>query len=161
MRGSEHQLSISQFSRQPLTPFEPRFVISDRFDTLQHRRGPKTFRGAKLSWRFRMRLSSPPLCRRAVSFRKSRQPLTPFEPRFVFPDRFNTLQHRRGPKTFRGAKLSWRFRMRLSPSLTCLHRSNSQKNRQPLIPFNFCLVILDRNISVELSYCIRILRCPI
>jgi hypothetical protein len=37
------------------------------------------------------------------------QPLTPFEPRFVFRDRFDALKHPRLPKMFRSTNRSLRF----------------------------------------------------
>ena len=43
--------SISQFSRQPPTPFEPRFDFPDRFDSLKLMQRPKIFRAANRSLR--------------------------------------------------------------------------------------------------------------
>ena len=44
--------SVSQFSRQPPTPFESRFNFPDRFDKVEHRQRPKTFGRANRRRRF-------------------------------------------------------------------------------------------------------------
>ena len=51
-RPAQHLHSNSQFSRQPLTLFEPRFVIQDRFNTLKLAQALKTSRGASRRRRF-------------------------------------------------------------------------------------------------------------
>ena len=51
--------SNSQLSSLILTPFEPRFVILDRFDAFEHSQEPKTSRGTYKNRRFWTRLSSP------------------------------------------------------------------------------------------------------
>ena len=95
------QLSISQFSKQPPTPFKSRFDFPDRFNTSEHLQRPKTFRGANRRRRFRARLSSPhPVHQHSIS-QLSRERLTPFELRFVFLDRFNTSKHFLQTKIFR------------------------------------------------------------
>ena len=51
-RSLSRRHSDSQLSRLKLTPFEPRFVIPDRFNILQHWRRPKTSRGAHTRQQF-------------------------------------------------------------------------------------------------------------
>ena len=95
------QLSISQFSKQPPTPFKSRFDFPDRFNTSKHLQRPNTFRGANRRRRFRAQLSSPhPVHEHSIS-PFSRERLTPFELRFVFLDRFNTSKHFLQTKIFR------------------------------------------------------------
>ena len=48
----QQEYSVSQFSRQPLTPFESRFDFSDLPNSLDHLQRPKTFRSANLRLRF-------------------------------------------------------------------------------------------------------------
>jgi hypothetical protein len=53
-----YEHSISQFSQQPLTPFEPSFDFPDRLDPFQLMQRPKTFRRANRRWRFPRQLAS-------------------------------------------------------------------------------------------------------
>ena len=109
MGGGERKHSKSQFSQQPLTPFEPRFVFPDRFDMHQRLRRPKILRRVNCTLRFQERsLLSCTVHEHSKSL-FSQQPLTPFEPCFVFSDRFNIFNHRQRPKTFRRAHRRRRF----------------------------------------------------
>jgi hypothetical protein len=56
MRGSENGHSVSQFSRQPLIAFDPRFVFPDRFSMHKRIQGTKVFRGTNLRRRFQREL---------------------------------------------------------------------------------------------------------
>ena len=67
MRGSQRDHNKSQFSQQPLTPFEPRFVFPDRLDMPKRPRWPKTFRRVNCTLRFRSGSSSPVLCTSTVN----------------------------------------------------------------------------------------------
>ena len=85
--------SNSQFSRQPLAAFEPRFDFPDRLNTLDRLQRPKTFRGVNPRLRFPGQVAS---CH-AVHFfgdsRLSQQQQILFEFCFVILDRFNTSKH--------------------------------------------------------------------
>ena len=67
MGGGERKHSKSQFSQQPLTPFEPRFVFPDRLDMHQCLRRPKIFRRVNCTLRFQSGPSSPLLCMSTVN----------------------------------------------------------------------------------------------
>jgi hypothetical protein len=67
MGGGERKHSKSQFSQQPLTPFEPRFVFPDRFDMHQRLRRPKILRRVNCTLRFQSGPSSPVLCTSTVN----------------------------------------------------------------------------------------------
>jgi len=67
MGGSERKHSKSQFSQQPLTPFEPHFVFPDRFNMHQRLQRPKIFRRVNRTLCFRSGPSSPVLCTSTVN----------------------------------------------------------------------------------------------
>ena len=54
----------------------------------------------------------------------SQQPLTPFEPRFVFPDRLDMPKRPRWPKTFRRVNRTLRFRSGPSSPVLCTRTVN-------------------------------------
>ena len=83
----------------------------------------------------------------------SRQPLTPFEPRFDFPDRLDSLKLMQRPKTFRRANQSLRFSW---PVSSCMSNSNSHLSRQPHLLCNISFVVLDHNQILERSYSLTI-----
>ena len=85
--------SVPQFSRQPLIPFESRFVFPDRFDTHNQLRRPKPSRGANQRRRFSGCPSSCSHSKFLGNFRLSQPPLAPFELCFVILDQFNTSKH--------------------------------------------------------------------
>ena len=106
--------SVSQFSRQPLTPFEPRFDFPDRLDPYKLMQRPKIFRAANRRRRFPRRVSSRHAVHEHSVSQFSRQPLTPFEPRFDFPDRLDPYQLMYRPKIFCRANRRLRFPRRVS-----------------------------------------------
>jgi len=67
MGGGKRKHSKSQFSQQPLTPFEPRFVFPDRLDMHQCLRRPKILRRVNCTLRFQSGPSSPLLCMSTVN----------------------------------------------------------------------------------------------
>ena len=85
--------SNSQFSRQSLVAFEPRFDFPDRLNTLDRPQRPKTFRGVNLRLRFPGQVAS---CH-AVHFfgdsRLSQQQQILFDFCFVILTRFDTSKH--------------------------------------------------------------------
>jgi hypothetical protein len=101
MLQQEH--SVSQISRQPLTPFESRFDYPDLLNLPKLMQRPKCS-AARIGYDD-FRGGSPlvmVLHQDSVS-QFSLQPSTTSEPRFDFPDKFNTFNHRQRPKTFRHA----------------------------------------------------------
>ena len=109
MRGSQREHNKSQFSQQPLTPFEPRFVFPDRLDMHQRLQRPKTFCRVNHTLRFRSGPSSGCTVHENSKSQFSQQPLVAFEPRFVFPDRLDMPKRPRWPKTFRRVNRTLRF----------------------------------------------------
>ena len=101
-----------QFSQQPLTAFESRFDFPDQLDTLKLMQKQKTFCHADWRRRFPRRVSPSQkvilLHEHSVS-QFSRQPPTPFESRFDFPDRLDPHQLMQRLKTFRRANRQRRF----------------------------------------------------
>ena len=106
---AKHDHSVSQFSRQPPIPFESRFDFPDRLDPYQLMQRPKTFRRANRRRRFPRRVSSPHAVREHSISQFSRQPPTPFESRFDFPDQIDPYQLMQRPKTFSRANRRRRF----------------------------------------------------
>jgi hypothetical protein len=53
-----HQVSVSQFFRQPSTAFEPSFDFSDQCNTFNHRQRPKKFLCANWRQRFLIAIES-------------------------------------------------------------------------------------------------------
>jgi len=111
--------SVPQFSRQPLIPFEFRFVFPDWSDTHNRLQRPNPSRGANQRWRFSGCPSSCGHSKFLGNFRLSQQPLAPFELCFVSLDWFNTSKHLIESKilcrSFQGCKI-W-IRTRTSPAL--------------------------------------------
>ncbi len=127
MRGIENEHSVSQFSRQPLIAFDPRFVFPDRPNThkrLKRMQGPKVFRGANLR-RLLLAWGTFPCHARDHSVsRISWQPQTLFVPRFVFPDRFSIHKHCGWTKKIRRVNHTMRFPAGLSSSVQCTSTIN-------------------------------------
>jgi hypothetical protein len=98
-----HEDSVSPFSGQPPTLFEPRFDFPDRLDPYQLMQTQKTFCTANQRRLFLGWLSSPHAVHEVRVFQFSRQLLTPFESRFDFPDQLDPYQLMQTPKTFRRA----------------------------------------------------------
>ena len=92
------------------------------------------------------------LCEHSIS-QFSRQPLTPFEPSFDFPDRREHYKLMQRPKTFRRANRSLRFSW---PVSSCMSNSNSHLSRQPHLLCNIGFVVLDHNQILERSYSLTI-----
>ena len=94
------RLSHSQFSRQPLVAFEPRFDFSDRLNTLDCLQRQKTFRGVNPRLRLPRQVASCHAVDFLGDFRLSQQQRILFEICFVILDQFGTSKHSLESKIF-------------------------------------------------------------
>ena len=103
MLASSHSVayrSNSQFSRQPLVAFEPRFDFLDRLNTLDRLQRKKTFRGVNPRPRFPRQVASCHAVNFLGYFRLSQQQSIFFEFSFVILDQFDTSKQSLGYKIF-------------------------------------------------------------
>jgi hypothetical protein len=104
--------------------YDPRFVFPDRPNT--HKR--MLTRGKSIprreSEKAIFRVTAPRRARDQSVSQISRQPLTLFVPRFVFPDRFSMQKSMQGRKTFRRVNRTLRFRAGPSSPVQCTSTVN-------------------------------------
>jgi hypothetical protein len=92
--------SNSQFSRQPLVAFEPRFDFLDRLNTLDRLQRKKTFSGVNPRPRFPRQVASCHAVNFLGYFRLSQQQPILFEFSFVILDQFDTSKQSLESKIF-------------------------------------------------------------
>ena len=94
------RFSHSQFSRQPLVAFEPRFDFQDRLNTLDRLHRKKTFRGVNPRPRFPRQVASCHAVNFLGYFRLSQQEQILFEFSFVILDQFDASKQSLESKIF-------------------------------------------------------------
>jgi hypothetical protein len=109
-----HMHSVAQFSLQQLTPLESRFDFPDRLNLPKLMQRPKKFAARIGNDDFRGGSLLLTLQQEHSVSQFSRQPLTPFESSFDFPDRLNLPELMQRQKMFHRANRRRRFPRRLS-----------------------------------------------